>query len=246
VCFVCFVVYVKSLGANSGKERTHMPFRQQDQPPIALEVRELLVEEPPPPMEPKRRRPRQVVIDDPPLPPPAAIRGWYRRIGTSIALLGAALLGGLMWYYGGVFTLDFLGDTFSQLGAFLRSATWWQQWWIPLVISAVEIFLWPRRERRLMIWLLRLGLWLGVLAFDVYTTARGLLPVVARQEVVRLADPATQRWVEIGISGAIGVAFAYLPEKIARWVLSDLWNLWVAPLRRWLRRQAQPEVQPAA
>jgi hypothetical protein len=194
----------------------------------------------------RQTRARRVVDDDPPLPPPTAIRGWYRRIGTTIALFGAALIGGLMWYYGGVFTLDFLGDTIAEVGAFLRGARWWQQWWIPLIISAVEIFLWPRRERRLAIWLLRLGLWLGVLAFDVLTTARGVLPLITSQEILVLPDPEAQRWLAIGASGAIGFACAYLPEKIARWVLSDLWNLWIAPFIRRLRRRAQPEVQPAA
>jgi hypothetical protein len=49
-----------------------------------------------------------------------------------------------------------------------------------------------------------------------------------------------------GLSGGLGFAFAYLPEKIARWVLSDLWNLWLTPVWRWLRRsRPQPETQSA-
>lgn len=193
----------------------------------------------------RRTPPRQVILDDPPLPPPTAIRGWYRRIGTSIALIGAALIGGLMWYYGGVFTLDFLSATIAQVGALVRGTPWWQHWWIPLVISAIEIFLWPRRERRIAIWLLRLGLWLAVLAFDVLTTMRGVLPGISHQALPFLRDPEVRRWLDLGVSGGVGVACAYVPEKIARWVLSDLWNLWVAPLIRRLRRwRAQPEVQP--
>ncbi|MBX0331253.1 hypothetical protein K2Z83_26750 [Oscillochloris sp. ZM17-4] len=147
-----------------------------------------------------------------------------------------------MWYYGGVCSLDYLGDTFASIATFIRSSTWWQHWWIPLVISAIEIFLWPRRERRLAIFLLRLILWLAVLAFDVFTTGRGLLPIISPQ--VGIADVTTQHWVSVGLSGGIGFACAYLPEKIARWVISDLWNLWLARIWRWLRHaRLQTEAQ---
>lgn len=189
----------------------------------------------------QRTRARREVIDDSPLPPPTAIRGTYRRIGTSLALAGAALLGGLMWYYGGVFSLDYLADTFATLGAFIRRTPWWQHWWIPVLISAVEIFLWPRRERRAAVFVLRLLLWLAVLAFDVLTTMRGLLPVLASMGLAAVNEAGQGQWLAYGISGMLGIAFAYLPEKITRWVLSDLWNLWVAPLWRRMRRSRTAE-----
>ncbi|NJO82514.1 MAG: hypothetical protein HC828_06600 [Blastochloris sp.] len=220
-----------------------------------LEPQERPVPEPAPPDaaaasdSPRAMRPtrtRREIDEDEPIPPPTAIRGWYRRIGTSIALIGAALIGGLMWYYGGVFTLDFLGDTITWLGAFMRTAPWWQFWWIPLVVSTIEIFLWPRRERRMLIWSLRLGLWLAVLAFDVYTTMRGVETLIAGQLTPLIDNTDVARWVVIGVSGVVGLVFAYVPEKIARWVLSDLWNLWIAPLLRWIRRRSTSETQPAA
>lgn len=185
-------------------------------------------------------RPRRKLVDDPVIPPPPAIRGAYRRLGTSIALVGAALLGGLMWYYGGICSLDYLGDTFAAVGQFLERTAWWQHWWIPVLISAIEIFLWPRRERRWAIFLLRLVLWLAVLAFDVLTTARGLLPIVTAQTNALNLDVVARQSVGYTVSGALGFAFAYLPEKIARWVLSDLWNLWVAPLWRWFSKRREP------
>lgn len=189
----------------------------------------------------QRSRSRREVIDDPPLPPPTAIKGTYRRIGTSLALIGATLIGALMWYYGGVFSLDYLSDTFAAIRAFIRATPWWQHWWIPVLISAIEIFLWPRRERRVAIFVLRLLLWLAVLAFDVLTTMRGLLPVLASMGLTAVNEAGQRQWLAYGISGTLGVAFAYLPEKIARWVLSDLWNLWVVPLWRRLRRLRRVE-----
>lgn len=188
-----------------------------------------------------RRRMRREVDADLPLPPPTAIRGTYRRIGTTLALIGASLIGALMWYYGGVFSLDYLGDTFAPIAALVARTPWWQHWWIPVLISAVEIFLWPRRERRASIFILRLLLWLAVLAFDVLTTVRGVLPVLASVGLPALNQAGERQWLAYGISGAFGIAFAYLPEKIARWVLSDLWNLWVAPLWRRLRRSRTGE-----
>jgi hypothetical protein len=218
-----------------------MPVRQQDQDHAEPESNRADPSADALPTAARRTRSRQAVIDDPPLPPPTAIRGWYRRVGTSIALLGAALIGGLMWYYGGICSLDYLGDTFAVIATFIRNTTWWQHWWIPLVISAIEIFLWPRRERRWAIFLLRLVLWLAVLAFDVFTTGRGLLAIIQPQIVI--ADATVQRWLSIGLSGGLGFAFAYLPEKIARWVLSDLWNLWLTPVWRWVRR-SRPRPAP--
>lgn len=180
-------------------------------------------------------------------PPPAA--GWslpiavpnlaraaYRRVGTTIAFLGAAGIGALIWYFGGVFTLDFLADTVPSLAAWMAAAPVWQVWSIPVAVSAMELFLWPRRERRLVVLGIRLSLWLAVLVFDVLTTHRGVLPVISRQLIPM---PLSEPWrlgIDHGVSLLLGGAFAYLPEKIARWVLGDLWALWVAPIGRMLRR----------
>ncbi|NCC30691.1 MAG: hypothetical protein EOM24_01560 [Chloroflexia bacterium] len=194
---------------------------------------------------PRLPRPRRDRRDDAPLPPPTAIRGLYRRIGTSFALVGAALIGSLMWYYGGIFSLDYLADTFAPINALMHGNPWWYFWWIPVVISAIELFLWPRRERRFAIFTLRLVIWVLVLAFDVLTTMRGLLPILAELGLPAFEHTDGPPWLAYGISGIIGLAFAYMPEKIARWVLSDLWNLWIAPL--WKRfRHSAPQVERAS
>ncbi len=145
-----------------------------------------------------------------------------------------------MWYYGAICSLDYLGDTFSLIAAFIQQTPWWQHWWIPFLISAIEIFLCPHRERRWSIFPLRLILWSIVLAFDIFTTGRGLMPIIAPQ--IAMTNLPSHEWISIGLSGSIGFAFAYLPEKIVRWVLSDLWNLWIVPLRRWLRR-TRPQIE---
>src|SRR5262245_4585024 len=64
----------------------------------------------PTPVSPVSRPARWSVPPGPaPLAPPAAVRGLYRRLGTTLALVGAAVVAGLIWYFSGIFTLDFLG-----------------------------------------------------------------------------------------------------------------------------------------
>lgn len=99
-------------------------------------------------------------------------------MGTTLALLGAGVVAGLIWYFSGLFTLDYLTDTFLPFAALIAGSPWWQVWLIPSGISAMELFLWPRRERRLGIFIIRLILWSVMLAFDVLTTYRGMLPIL--------------------------------------------------------------------
>lgn len=176
-----------------------------------------------------------------PASPPLALRGLYRRLGTTIAFGGAAVVGALIWYFGGLFTLDYLADTFDEIAAFVAAAPWWQSWSIPVAVSAMELFLWPRRERRPHVFLIRLSLWLFILAFDILTTHRGVLPVISRQELPLPLSAEQRLWLNHSISLVLGAAFAYLPEKIARWVLADLWVMWGAPVWRVIKRGLDPQ-----
>lgn len=192
----------------------------------------------PSPADRRGARPRQyggTPRDPAPLRPPTPVRGLYRRLGTTVALLSAAAIGGLLWYVSSRFTLDFLGTIFPDLRRTLERAPWWQSWLIPLAISAIEIFLWPRRERRLGVFVLRLLLWLSILALDVATTIHGILPLLQAQPLPVAIDATARTWLELGVSGASGVIFAYAPEKIGRWVVNDLWALWLASIWRWFR-----------
>ncbi len=229
------------------KGRTSMPIRKDQEllsrmlsTPI-IEQRQAVTPMPEPPqpvaLQPAQPAPRAPMPTGPsPIPPPTIVRGLYRRVGTTLALVGAAAVGSLIWYYSGIFTLSFLGTTFRDMAHLIEASPWWQVWLIPLAISAMELFLWPRRERRPGIFAIRLLLWLLMLAFDVLTTARGMLTILQTQDVVLPITPSERQWIEYGLALAIGMAFAYLPERIARWVLTDLWAIWLAPIWRWFKR----------
>ena len=145
-------------------------------------------------------------------------------------------MAGLIWYFSGIFTLDYLRDMFPQLAPVMAESPWWQVWLIPLSISAMELFLWPHRERRLGIFSIRLILWGAMLAFDVLTTYRGILPIVRQQDLPFVLVADWRWWLDHGTSLLIGAVFAYLPERTIRWVLADLWALWGAPIWRRLHR----------
>lgn len=142
----------------------------------------------------------------------------YSRLGKSIALLGFLALSSLLWYAGAFFTLAFLEQwyTLSSLGLLM--------WLIPLAITAIEIFLWPR-------WRSSLAQWLGFLAillFDVGTTVSGLMPLLAGRAVDLFGGfrlPAAGAWLYgLGIAG--GLLLAYGPEKLGKFALRELYSLW--------------------
>jgi hypothetical protein len=166
------------------------------------------------------------------------IRGMYNRLGMTVALLVAGALGGLMWYFASGFTLAYL-RTFQGFAAFFGDH--WTQWFVPIGISAGELFLWPQKEYRVRVWALRMVLWLLVLGFDIVTTNFGVSPWIDSwiwnawiQDTAQL--PYRLIWnLLVGLE--IGLAFAYLPEKILRWVLADLWSMWAAPIWNWYKKE---------
>lgn len=193
------------------------------------------------PKSPRRWRPvdRNVpVIRERPLPPPPIIRGIYNRLGMTVALFVAGTIGTMMWYFASGFTLDYL-HTVPAFAAFFGKH--WLQWLVPIGMSAAELFLWPQREYRLRIWALRMVLWLIVLGFDIVTTNFGVSPWILSwtwntwiQDTTQL--PYRSIWNTL-VGLEIGLAFAYLPEKIVRWVLTDLWSMWAAPIWNWYKKE---------
>lgn len=157
----------------------------------------------------------------------------------TLALLGSGGIAALMWYYGGGFTLDYLRNHIAWFVSFFTGRPPWLQWLVPACISAAELFLWPNKEYRWRIFAIRLVLWLLFLGFDVMTTYVGTYPWVRNWtwNTWIIDGPIPYRKTfDILVTIEIGLAIAYLPEKIARWVLGDLWNMWIAPVWRWLKR----------
>ena len=165
----------------------------------------------------------------------------YRRFGTTLALCGAGVLGGLIWYYSSIYTLDYLADTFVHVAQFARSEPQWKAFLIPATVSAIEIFLWPQRERRFEVFVLRLLVWLFILFGDIFTTWRGVLPLIQSAKLPFELNVNERGIFDGGVSFIIGGMFAFLPEKILRWVLHDMWELWLAPLVRWFTRSGRTQ-----
>lgn len=153
-----------------------------------------------------------------PRPAPAMLGDLYSRLGRSMALCGFLALSSLLWYAGAFFTLSFLEHWYSvsRLGLF--------QWLIPMAITTIEVFLWPRWSGFPAQWL---G-FLSVLLFDVGTTVSGLMPLIAGRAVDLFGGfslpVAGLSLYTLSIAG--GLLLAYGPEKLGKWALSELYSLW--------------------
>lgn len=153
---------------------------------------------------------------------PSVIAMAYQRLGTTLALVAALGVGIVLWYVGGNYTLGFVGSWDQSLLSAIEKAGWWA-WVIPAGISVIEIFLYPQPERSVILTVIRAVLWLGILAFDVYSTYKGFTPWVHARG---LTDPT--------LNQAAGVVFgfvcAFVPERILRWVAVEVHEMWVEPL----------------
>lgn len=148
----------------------------------------------------------------------------YERVGTTIGLIFTLALAGGLWYAGSYFSLQFLGKVqflhISQLIGLLGL----RQWFIPVGITAIELFLWPRRKR----FLIKALVFFPVLAFDIGTSCNGLIDVTAGSTIPLFQGITIPKdGVALNITVIIfGLLFAFGPEKIARWVVADLIELW--------------------
>ncbi|HEU4327361.1 MAG TPA: hypothetical protein VFS21_29760 [Roseiflexaceae bacterium] len=187
------------------------------------------------------------MVREKPLPPPPILRSVYDRVGMTLAMLGAGVLGMLLWYFSADFTLDFLRGTFPAFVRFF--ADHWMQWLVPIGISAGELFLWPEKEYRPRVWALRLALWSLFLGFDIVTTNFGVSPWIKSwtwNSWIQDSPQFAYRLIwETLVSLEIGLALAYLPEKIIRWVLADLWSMWIAPAWNWYKNKREQERRAA-
>ena len=148
-------------------------------------------------------------------PIPSAL---YDKIGTSLGLILAVALSLALWLIGAKFTLDFLKAMGLALAAIGLAA-----WLIPLTISAAELWLWPDDSG----WQ-RWAIWLAVLVFDVGSSWAGFVAWGAGRAVplfngFNLPDSG---WPLHIIALMLGLSFAFLPEKLGRWALSELRRIW--------------------
>ncbi|GEM_PF-6139356 len=167
--------------------------KQQEQPPIAAQ--------PAVPAQPvAQSRPRRTSNT-------AYTTGLYKA-----ALLVALCLVAAIWYLGGVFTLA----TLASWG--LPLVTWGLlAWLIPVGITALEIGTLAGKGRIPMLWLI----WAGVLAFDVATSALGLLDWAnGRKLFTHLFS--TSDGTSIGLCGLMGLGIALVPEPTVRALLKEV------------------------
>lgn len=141
----------------------------------------------------------------------------YERIGTLIALLGAFALSVGLWALGAFFTLQW-ARTLPQIGI-LFTSHW--AWFLPIAITAIEVFLWPKRQGNRLHTLY----WLGVLAIDTYTTYVGIYEwAQVGHTAAGIALPTTGALLVIpAILIAIGLAI--IPERAARTQVTQIRDL---------------------
>ena len=138
--------------------------------------------------------------------------GGYGTVLYKAALIVALLLVLGMWFLGGQFTL-------AALAAWGLPVVSWGliAWAIPIGITALEVGTLAGRARVPMLWVL----WAGVLAFDIASTAIGLLDLAEGRRVLGhlfiAADPTSA-----AIGGLLGLAIALIPEPTARTLIKEL------------------------
>lgn len=166
--------------------------------------------------------PPQKSIEDRPKARPKVLSyddGIVGKILDSAAYLGGLALGIGIWIAGAYFTLVFLG----QMGINLAALSW-GQWLIPAVISACELRLWPRSGTLWQRWIV----WLVVLMFDVGTSWAGLVAWGAGRHIPIFDGIALPEsgWSLRILALVLGLAFAFMPEKIVRWAVPEIRAVW--------------------
>lgn len=132
----------------------------------------------------------------------------YDRVTKTAGLVVGLVIAVGMWWLGAYFTLRWL----ASLGLALASAGA-LAYLIPLAITAAEIGLWPRRVSSA--W--SRSFWFAVLAFDVGTTAAGVVDYTQGFLLLGRSITGPLAW---GLGCATGVLLALAPERAGR----SLWR----------------------
>lgn len=141
----------------------------------------------------------------------------YDRIGYTLALIGAVSVAGIVWYVGAYYTLRGL----TAFGVQVNGPAWWL---LPTFITAIELWLMPKRG----VGWQSILMFLAILGFDVLTSWFGLRADLAGRPLPLGAGwtlPASGLLFHVGCI-ALSLGFAFLPEKIGRWASRELWGTW--------------------
>ncbi len=143
----------------------------------------------------------------------------YDQILESLAYIASFIIAAGLWIAGAFFTLVFLQGTGLPINGLS-----WGQWSIPLLVSAVELKLWPQRGRGPQ----RLLVWFVVLAFDIGTSWAGLVSWGAGRHINLFSGitlPSGGAGLAI-FALVLGLLFAFAPEKLGKWAVRELRALW--------------------
>ena len=142
--------------------------------------------------------------------------GLYDKIGITIAQVGTIAIAGLLWFVGAFYTLAAL-QTFGLNTANLL-------WWIvPMVITAIELWLMPKRGTSWQ----SFTAFTIVLVVDVGTSWQGLTSFAGKTLPLFGGLTLPQGGVTLHIiAGIIGLVLAFIPEKLARHGIRELLKVW--------------------
>jgi len=151
--------------------------------------------------------------------PKSTSPGFYDKSMDSIAYSAGLAVAFGLWLTGAYFTLQFL----AGIGINLAGLSW-GQWLIPIAITACELRLWPGTASTWQRWLL----WFCVLMFDIGTSFAGMAQVAAGKTFdffngITIPSGGAGLWI---IASVMAVAFAFIPEKLARWAGAELHAVW--------------------
>ena len=141
------------------------------------------------------------------------------RAMTAVAYCGVILLAGLLWYIGAFYTLTFCRTVIpavERLDLFM--------WGIPLIITAIELKMWPKPTSSKLLW----AVFVGILIFDIGSSYSGFT-TWAGGRTIPLFNGFTfpESGAVLSLTGIVlGVVFAFAPERMARAAARELMDLW--------------------
>lgn len=141
----------------------------------------------------------------------------YDKFGLSFAYTAAATLSAALWWVGAYFTIAAL----RSFGITVAGPVWWL---LPAAVTAIEIWLMPRAGVRWQ----ALAFFTVVLLVDVLSSWYGVIATLGGRFVPLGAGwtiPQDGTMLHI-VAILVSLAFAFMPERLARWSLVELWKVW--------------------